>query len=333
MTALLQRELAPLRGDGLSPVFSTPTEEEARTLGATLAGMALSSTGSAQLEIVMPGIAGWLVGSTASSPSDERHREERLAALGDRHPLIGALLSGYDQSLRGQPVRAVNRQASLWQLLWRHLRGWRVRRVVGFAVEPLMSLGLRGEAAELDDELLRELGRVVVERGEVVKGSAKLTELVAEARRRLEREPEEPGGPVEPNLDAFLSEAQAVAEDLDTRAAVFDLEALLVLRPRGLMPSPVRVVMVEPEVAEEAGASQHASADGERSPAVTSAPPDAVDEGQGLRRTPPDSRLPWSCRRCDGAARLRTALNLFRVTLERDLANLLPRDGPAAVPT
>lgn len=315
MAGILARELVPLHPDGEPGTLPSFSEEDMATLGATLADMALSASSSSWHEIALPAVTGWLVGSLPPNPGDERWPEERLSVLGGRHPPIAALLHAYDQALRGKAVRARNRQASLWQLLWRHLRAWRVRRIAGFAVEPLLSLDLRVEAAKLDDELLHMLGRVVLAQGEVVMGATKFAELVTQAQSQLGRKPVEPAEDPEPSLKGLEREALALAEDLDAKAAALDMEALVVLRPRGPATPPTRVVIVAcPEPAD----SEH-----------------TVEAGEAPkpRAAPPVFPLPWGCRECSWSEQLRRALLTFSVTLGRDVTTILSRDGPATVPT
>ncbi len=322
---LLRQGLAPLFPGftGLEPIVYS--NEDMGALGATLADMELSSFGPAQFDIVMPGVAGMLVGSLPRDDGDQRWPEERLVELGDRHPLVEALLRGYDRALLGQPARAVNRQDSLWMQLARGLRAYRTRRTAGFAVEPLMSPGLRVDAAAYDNELLAELGWVVVEHGAVVKNATELDVLVAKARERLGREPEARPKPTPPSLKKLLRVGEAVAEELDALVAPLGLEALVVLRPRGQEPPAVRVVLVEaPEPVGDGELEEAGGLGGDEGGALFGAP--------GAAPAPQTFRLPRRCGRCCWAPRLRAVFSDFQVALARELTNIPTRDGPSAVP-
>ncbi len=279
-------------------------------LGARLAGQEFSL-----LEYAMPWVVGQLVRGLPSRDQAGLRPEQQLLAAGERHPAVAALLKAYDREMRDRPSRAKNDEQSMWQRLSRHLLMFRVRRIVGFAVEPLMSQHLRQEAAKLDDPLLRKLGRLVCARNEFVANADELEELTQEARKSLGREseqpPEDPPDPPSSSLDEAIDEVEQDAQRMGER-----------LGPHG---KKVTVIVEDKEPEEPAAVMVRLD---RPSPAPPSTEPAEPTESAASEL----SALPPACENCRHAASLADSLARFRVTLEHGLASLRNRDGPCTVP-
>lgn len=227
IAALMVRELAPLHPGIIG-------EQAAATPGRlTELGRALAGSCSACLELLGPHIAIQLVRGLAVPERDEAPwPEQQLVALGERHSGVAALLRGYDEAMKGQPSRAENHEQSLWQRLRRHLLALRARRFMGLQVQRLLSLSLQVEASQHDPALLRELGQLVLDRGEVVKNGKELQDLLAIAREALGREAVEPREQSIQGWRATLVEVERQAQRMDRAVRPFGRRAVVIIEDR-----------------------------------------------------------------------------------------------------
>ena len=301
VTALLRRELSPLY-----PAFGTlPSRSPTHDLRAL--GAALVDCDSAELELLVPHLVTQLLaGRPVYDHQEGPWPELALARSGERDEGMAALLSGYDRAMRGRPRRAQNPEAALWQRLRRHLRAFHARRFLGLAVEPLLSLSLQVEASHLDPALLQELGQLIVQRGDVVRSSTELGELVALARVALGREPPAPPpGDGGASFDDALESVERQAEELDERLRPFGKRAVIHIQDRDArdLDGPIVVVVVAKPCGQE--------------PAPANEPP---------------LTLPDTCETCHASPGLRERLHGLRGRLPRSLTELRPPDELCPVP-
>jgi len=191
------------------------------------------------------------------------------------------------------------------QRLKRHLLAFRVRRIAGPAVEPLMSMHLRIRAAALDTELLEELGLLLLERGQVVKNQDELDRLVEQARERLGREPEEPPSPPSSGLEDALEDVEQEAHRMGERLEPHGKKVTVVVEDREPGDPAASVVRLDRPIP---------------APAPSASP------------APEPPAIPQLCCGCSHAAKLRFSLGRLHATMKHGLARLRNRDGPCAVP-